>query len=198
MPEVSSEWISLPNVLLQVPRALQHQGAHHVRGLEQHQAAPVSVCSNVHVRVQTGPAHSNTCTRGPHRPALLASDAPFLSKSPFPPLSSRCQVVSITGRQRRSVPAPADIAEKERIINTLPKVGQRFHILIIIMVFLDSNDSSLMAAAPNAYLLFKAQWLPPPTVCFTVGELMEVMWKEQGFTSDFLQSKFETFDRVSR
>lgn len=196
MSEVSSEWISLPNVLLQVPRALQHQSAHHVRGLEQHQAAPVSVCSNVNFRMQTGPAHSNICTRGPRSspPGVWRS---ILEQPSFPPLSSCCQVVSITGRQRRSVPAPTDIAENERIINTLPKVGQRFHIIIII-VFLDSNDSSLMAAAPNAYLLFKAQSLPPPTVCFTVGELMEVMWKEQGFISDFLQCKFETFDRVSR
>lgn len=52
---------------------------------------------------------------------------------------------------------------------------------------------SLMAAVPNVYLLFKGQLLPPPMVCFTVGELMEIMWKEQGFICEFLQSKFEMF-----
>lgn len=56
----------------------------------------------------------------------------------------------------------------------------------------------LMAAVPNAYLLFKAQSLPPPMVWFTVGELMEMMGKEQGFICEFLQSKFQMFDHVCR
>lgn len=83
MSEVPSEWISLPNVLLQVPRALQHQSAHHVRGLEQHQAAPVSVCSNVHIRMQTGRDHSNICTRGAPSSPSWCLDVPFWSNHHF-------------------------------------------------------------------------------------------------------------------
>lgn len=42
LPEVSFERVPLPNVRLQIPWALQHQSAHHVCGLEQHQATAVS------------------------------------------------------------------------------------------------------------------------------------------------------------
>lgn len=45
LPEVSFERVPLPNVWLQIPWALQHQSAHDVCGLEQHQATPVSLFS---------------------------------------------------------------------------------------------------------------------------------------------------------
>lgn len=45
LPEVSFERVPLPNVWLQIPWALQHQSAHHVCGLEQHQATAVSLFS---------------------------------------------------------------------------------------------------------------------------------------------------------
>lgn len=54
------------------------------------------------------------------------------------PLPFCCQVVSITGRQRRSVPALPDISKNERLLNSIPKVGQRLHIIM----FLDVNGSA--------------------------------------------------------
>ena len=41
LPEVPAERFPLPNMRLQIPWALQHQSAHNVRGLEQHQTTLV-------------------------------------------------------------------------------------------------------------------------------------------------------------
>lgn len=82
-----------------------------------------------------------------------------------------------------------------------PRWDERFHIIIIIIiiVFLDSNDSAFDGSSSLMQnLLFKAQSLPPPTVCVAVGELMEGMWREQHFTSELLRSERETFDRAGR
>lgn len=119
-----------------------------------------------------------------------SSRARGFKQPPLTRLPLCCQVVPVARRQRRPVPAPADLSKNERILNAVSKVGQRFQRVPGVQWFGLGWQQFLMR------IYYLKPRLPPLMAC-SIRALMETMCNGQDLVCEILQSKIEMFDHAT-